>query len=214
MANLFMLGRLTFFLALTAIWSGLFLIPGFTRYLKREIGVVESSEEAESLAAAAVTLCPFESKFQGWRNSPRGENVTVDFLLNNYRKRCEGANTTQDFITCVQTKTFSLNETIPEGYSRGMGPSQNLSSIAPSDWLADVTTALSGRCYTLNYTQRLTTDLQTDSLVFNLDPDKSYMIFIHQLDFFIVNYNPLSMPRIYKTLKFKDVGNYYRYQTN
>ena len=211
MTSLIPLGRFAFFIGLTVAWAVLFLIPGFKRFLAGEVGVVVSTEEAKSLPAPAVTLCPYEYHFQGWKNSSPVEPIIMD----SYILRCKDASTTQDFVTCIENKTFNLNETLPYGASHGLGHSLNNQLMNPKFWIEDMTTAVNGRCFTLNYTAHLSTDMETDSIVFNFANSSSstmrYLVFIHQLDFFIVNWNPLAMPRIKKVLDVADIRQNYKY---
>lgn len=81
----------------------------------------------------------------------------------------------------------------------------------PDLWLSDMTKAMNGRCITLNYTQHLPADVEEASLLFNLDPELKYTVFIHQLDFFIFNLNPVTIPRIWLTLDFDQTGVAYHY---
>ena len=81
--------------------------------------------------------------------------------------------------------------------------------MKPSLWTWDVTAAIDGRCFTLNFDQPLTIDLSVDSLVFNLEEDMVYYLFIHQPDFFILTYNPLTMPTVDMLISFNETGRSY-----
>ena len=59
------------------------------------------------------------------------------------------------------------------------------------------------------YKKPVRIDLRQESLIFDLNPDLSYFIFLHQPDFFLVTYNPLTMPTVDMVLNFKDIGENY-----
>ena len=81
--------------------------------------------------------------------------------------------------------------------------------LNPALWTWDVSAAIDGRCFTLNFDQPLSIDISVDSLVFNLDENMTYYLFLHQPHFFILTYNPLTMPTVDMVLNFKDIGRNY-----
>ena len=113
-----------------------------------------------------------------------------------------GANTSQGFQDCVEQETFNNSAKA----QRGVGFQR---FINPSLWTWDVTAAIDGRCFTLNFDEPLTIDLSVDSLVFNLEEDMVYYLFIHQPDFFILTYNPLTMPTVDMLISFNETGRSY-----
>ena len=52
-------------------------------------------------------------------------------------------------------------------------------------------------------------DLRQESLIFDLNPDLSYFIFLHQPDFFLVTYNPVTMPSTDTTISSEEVRDNY-----
>ena len=115
---------------------------------------------------------------------------------------CAGANTSQGFQDCVEQETFNNSAKA----QRGVGFQR---FVDPSLWTWDVTAAIDGRCFTLNFDEPLTIDLSVDSLVFNLEEDMVYYLFIHQPDFFILTYNPLTMPTVDMLISFNETGRSY-----
>ena len=208
MANLLLLAKFTFSVGLFVTWSILFLYPSLDRFLEAGVAVEEMPEDAILLPPPAVTFCGFEQMFQGWKN------VSVPCFERTYEKRCGTANKSEDFVNCVEEKTFNLTDLIPFGAQQGVG--MKLKAINedthPNLWSSDITSAMSGRCYTLNYTQALGVDLELDSLVFNLNPKMKYMIFVHHHDLFLLNSNPMTLPRIYFNLEKKDTGLTYHHR--
>ena len=205
MASLLTSARLLLFVILSLSWVFLFLIPGIKRFEEKNTTFEEWTEDASSLPPPSITLCPFEKAYQGWKN------VTKPIFRNTYQQRCAGANSSEEFLECYEQKTFNLTETFPNGAGQGMGSMYREVLMDPDLWLPDMTKASNGRCFTLNYTESLRADVEAGSLIFNFDPKIKYMIFIHQLDFFVFNLNPLAIPRIWLTLDFQQTGLAYHY---
>ena len=201
MASLYGVGKIAFFISLCIFHSIFFGYPAFQRYLDASVSVEEWIEPSHNhtLPAPAVTLCPFEKYFNGWKNTI---NPTY---LNNYDVNCPEASSPEDFVRCLEQKTFNFSETVQQSH-QGIGPTviQNFSS--PSSWISDSSVGLSGRCYTLNYTGGLGTDLMDDALAFNLNPDLQYSFYVHQLDFFLLTWNPLTMPTINGNIEQESLG--------
>jgi hypothetical protein len=105
MASLLGVGKVAFFLTLCIFHSIFFGFPAFERYLDASISVEEWIEPSATAAlpAPAVTLCPFEKYFSGWKNTSEIN------LLDNYEAFCPGANRPEDFVTCVEQKTFKAS---------------------------------------------------------------------------------------------------------
>ena len=114
---------------------------------------------------------------------------------------CQGANTSEKFQGCVERETFNNSAKARQGIAGNFLP--------PAAWTWDVTAAIDGRCFTLNFEQLLSIDISVDSLVFDLDEEMTYYLFLHQPDFFLVTYNPLTMPTVDMVLNFKDIGENY-----
>ena len=114
---------------------------------------------------------------------------------------CPGAKTSEEFKDCIEIETFNNSATARQGIAGN--------HLNPSAWTWDVTAAIDGRCFTLNFDQLLSIDISVDSLVFDLDKKMTYYLFLHQPDFFLVTYNPLTMPTVDMVLNFKDIGENY-----
>ena len=68
---------------------------------------------------------------------------------------------------------------------------------------------LKKRCHTLVYTKLIGIDLREESLMFNLNKNLSYFIFLHEPDFFLLTYNPVTMPTTDTTLTFEELNDAY-----
>ena len=127
--------------------------------------------------------------------------------LGHYKTNCGGANNTKDFSDCVTNKTFGISKLVvsaTQGYQSNVV--NNLSIFDPQLWTSDMTMAMVGRCYTLNYEQLLKVDEETESIVINLVP-RNYYVYLHHPDFFLFTINPLIMPTTAVNLEAKN-GSY------
>ena len=155
-----------------------FGLPTLERFLAAEVAMLEQVETQADLPAPSLTLCPAVKYFSGWKNT--SELKILDIL----EEQCPGAASAEDFVACVEEKTFSLTDSVLSAH-QGVPPVKNLSS--PGFWSADVTVALQGRCFTFNYSERLGSDLLDDVLYFNLNSKTplTYTYFIDTNDFFM-----------------------------
>ena len=204
MVALLVLGKACFLFSLLVTHLVLFGVPAIQRFLEAGVTVEESVEEANSLPAPAVTLCPSEKYFSAWKNTTRYK------FYDTYQTMCSEAASGQDVKDCVEENTFNLTETIPLGSQQGMGvPVEDLSS--PDFWLSDTTVGPLGRCYTLNFNKHLKADVEQDSLMFNLNKSLDYIWYIHSPDFFMITWNPLTLPTIQAGMKYGKQLDSHRY---
>ena len=115
MAALLVLGKACFLLFLLLTHLVLFGVPALQRFLEAGVTVEESVEQAASLPAPAVTICPSERNFSAWKNTTRSR------IYNTYHTMCGGAASAQDVKDCVEEKTFNFTETFPFRSQQGMG---------------------------------------------------------------------------------------------
>ena len=176
--------KLAFFLSLFSICFFGFGLPCIKRFFDSEISVKEFVEEKASLKPPAITVCP-----QMWK--PDSPPVMP---IGHYKNNCGEANDAKGFEDCVEHKTFGIDEVIVEatqGYLSNIV--RNLPVSDSQLWTSDMTMAMLGRCYTLNYDQLLEVDQETESIIINLVP-QNYYVYLHDPDFFLFTINPLAMP--------------------
>ena len=88
----------------------------------------------------AVTLIPWKHSFYGWKNSSL-------LYADNYKIMCQGANSSEDMVSCVKNRTFSLEETVTsayKGFFLDYSEAENLTG--DHRWTWDLTAAWQGRC--------------------------------------------------------------------
>ena len=76
-------------------------------------------------------------------------------------------------------------------------------------WSWDVTNAMQGRCYTIQYDQELQIEMEKDSLIIDLNENLRFSIFLHQPGFFLLTYNSLTMPTFDMVLDHNEIGDSY-----
>ena len=189
MSSLFGFGKVVFLLGLVIFHFIFFAIPAFHDYTTHSVAVEVLEEDAESLPPPAITLCPYKYWFSGWKNASK----TAPNFLGSYDEHCEGSESREDILECIDTKTFNLTDALPARAFRGIFV-DNISS--PDFWITDFTAAGDGRCFTLNYSKPLAADILKDGFLLDLNPDMAYLVYIHRPDFFLLSYNPLTMPTL------------------
>ena len=98
---------------------------------------LERSEEG--LKPPAVTLIAYEHSFYGWKNS------TLN-LRENYKILCKGANSSAEIVSCVNERTYSLEEAVPsayKGFFLDYPDAKNLTGTG--NWSWDLTSSWQGR---------------------------------------------------------------------
>ena len=198
MVHLLRILQLAFFLSLFSICFFGFGLPCIKKFFANEITVSEFVEKKTSLKPPAVTICPLMWKPDSPPIMPLGH----------FKNNCGDASGANDFSDCVANKTSGINEVVvsaTQGYQSNVV--SNLSVSDPGLWSSDLTMAMFGRCYALNYDQLLKVDQETDSIVINLVPE-NYYVFLHDPDFFLVTINALTMPTQFLTVNKLNDGSY------
>ena len=202
------LGRPIFLLSLTLLQLFFFGLPALEKFSKSGVGEEKMVEKGRSLRPPAVTLCPYRYNYNGWKKATEANGGITESM---YQTWCEAANTTEEFEACIANETFSLDDAVlcaSKGklcLTKQTGHGQNLTSSEFWSW--DVTAALDGRCYTLDFDQQIGMDLEYDLLMIQLNKSLSYYLFLHSPDLNLITYNSLTMPIYQGIVDFKQIGN-------
>ena len=170
-----------------------------------------------------VTLCPATV---GWKNA-QIPNSTSGV----YKAMCGDANTTRDIVDCVEKKTFAPEDAVINAFRGFTVPTADLTEPRQEKdfdfqlslfnfflhnfylncryWTWDVTNAMQGRCYTIQYDQKLHIEMEKDSLIINLNKELRLSVFLHQPGLFLLTYNSLTMPTLDLVLDHTEVGDSY-----
>ena len=107
------------------------------------IGGVTTEEHIErspeGLLPPAITFIAYKHSFYGWKNS------SIRYA-GNYKTMCEGANSSADIVSCVNERTFSLEEAVSsayKGFFLDYPEAENLTGT--ENWGWDLTAAWQGR---------------------------------------------------------------------
>ena len=151
---------------------------------------------------------------------------------------CGDANNTEDIVDCVESKTFAPEETVVNAFRGFTVPTADLTEPRQETyfdfklslfnffstisiwlrflphfncryWTWDVTNAMQGRCYTIQYDQKLQIEMEKDSLIIDLNKELRLFVFLHQPGFFLLTYNSLTMPTLDLVLDHTEVGDSY-----
>ena len=100
----------------------------------------ESIERSpEGLKPPAVTLIAFQHSFYGWKNSSL-------HYTDNYKIQCEEAHSSEDFVSCVKNRTFSLEDAVSTAYKGFFLDYPDAENLTGDDsWSWDLTSAWQGR---------------------------------------------------------------------
>ena len=163
-----------------------FFVFGFdfiARFLARETTVNESLEQKQALKPPAITICPQV----GWKNS--------NFSTAGFRVHCKNANSSDMFWKCLEERTYNFSEIILSAtHGHPLNVVKTLTD-GPKFWTWSTPGRSEGRCFTLLYDQHFQIDMKTDVIVINLKPpSRYYTVFLHDPDFFVITYNPFTLP--------------------
>ena len=179
--------KVVFLLSLISVCFLGFNLPSINRFLDDKVIIHESVEKYDSLRPPAITICP-----KKWKS----EKVTMvgAHSAAHYENHCGNASTVDDYMACVTKKTYGFEE-IVESATRGWfkGVMENFTD--PQLWTWDLTFAMWGRCYTLDYDKLFKVNPRNDGIALQLIVKKDYVIYLFDPDFHFITANPLlTMP--------------------
>ena len=153
----------------------------------------DGKPQIQELEPPAVTFCA--------RNTTYWKNATLVVKNDMVRSNCE-KETNKEVNDCIKERTFSINDTIKTAFH----DITNLTSVMnPLYWKLNFGSPYLGMCHTFIYTTKLKADMLSDGVVFQLDPDLSYKVIIHDPKYFLMASNPLVFPRIWREYKAQDL---------
>ena len=148
-----------------------------------QVTLVESVEKNEKLRFPAITLCVIP----GWANWP-GDARFVGV----YKRQCQNETTAERFLGCIKNNTFSFKDLVVSA-SHGYPFTNTFKNLSDfSFWTWDMTVAVAGRCYTLDYNVPVGIDQEKDILVIKLNRSLNHYAILHQTDLFALTTNRLA----------------------
>ena len=205
--NVLLFSKTTLQLVLFFLFLTFFGIPSFNKYQKKETIVVKSELETEGIEVPAVTLQATLDNFLGWKSAKEDTTWTSFELF----EHCKGINKTID--ECVQTDTIKLSDFLAEAKFENMfnlsaSVQIDLSSSSP-DWTEDMTATGLGKYFTIRLSKPFVPN-EDHCLIFSLLKNFTFLIFVHDENFFFYNSNPLGPPINYQTFQGPLEKNHYQ----
>ena len=151
--------------------------------------VITTSEQVlVDLPPPAITICAFDSeKMIGFPNLLEDSELPVDFHGKLVEKVCEGLEG-KEIPKCIEESAYNRSFAV-EYLIEGYGTEKTL----PNDsfWKSDFTHGITGMCQTYQSQNKLGVLFKDDTIVVGLNLNLSHSIFVHDPNFFVVNYNPM-----------------------
>ena len=174
--------------------------PSLEKFLARKVSIEESMEENNGLKSPAISICP---------NAPAWKSRKTSGFKGNIKRECQNEVNAKGFRECVEKKAYSIEDLV-RGTRQGLPEPGNddyiqKKIINDSQWIWDMYLPGLGRCYTFQFLKPLTFNMEKDSLVVFLNPNMSYIVAFHELDFFTLAMNPLALPMLKVEIKPTDI---------
>ena len=168
-----------------------FGVPSIEKYLERKTIVITSEEQTNGIEAPAITFVPSNYSIYGWKTVEENlEDPTPYFDMVDH---CQKLNTT-DMESCISRDTFQLADFLRAARLGFYSEKRSfLNETSFSSWTMDITVPYMGRHFTLKPSQKITRN-SSDTPAFFLNANFSYSVFVHDENFFLVNYNPMALP--------------------
>ena len=197
-------------LLLFIFFLAFFGVPSIEKYLAKKTIVISSEEQTKGIEAPAITFVA-QTGWIGWKTANESmEDPTTSFDMVDH---CQRLNTT-DMESCISRDTFQSTDFLREarlGFYKEEHSFLSSESSA-SFWTEDITIPFMGRHFTLKPSQKITRN-SADTPAFLLNANFSYSIFVHDENFFLINYNPIGLPnRVWMIKGEREKGGGYYYQ--
>ena len=198
---LYQLIKVSFVLLLSLSLFFLMLWPSLKKYKAGGV-IIEVSTipketsgqlQIQELEPPALTFCARNTSY--WKNATK---IVDNDMVN---ANCIGS-TNKKVQECIQEKTYGLKDTIKSAFHDATNPKSIMSNIY---WTPNFGSPYLGMCHTFLYGKGLKADMMKDGLLFQLDPNLSYKVIIHDPKFYLIASNPLVFPRIWKEMKGSEI---------
>jgi len=190
--------RMFFTLVLLVLFIVFFGYPAILKVSQNEVFIKPSTEPKErtnivNIPLPAVTLCGSDVSSmisQGWKEASLDYQDLVFNQCGNNNSNIES----EEIYQCIYNKTYSLEE-IQVGLFLGAAITAKVLTD-PSIWKMDLSATYFGRCYTLEYPEKVGSHLDTFLMMFDLNTNLTYDIFIHDPSYYLTTLSPSAFPHI------------------
>ena len=192
----FVLLLLFSFLLLMA-WPSLlkFLAGGVIIEVSRIPKQKNGKPQLQELKSPALTFCA--KNYSSWKDGVAMEDITAS----NVAANC-GNVSKEEVMNCIQQKTFSINDTVISAFHDLTNP---VSVMNEKYWTRNFGCPFLGMCHTFIFPTKLKADMLEDGVIFQLNPELSYKVIIHDPKYYLMASNPLVFPRIWREYKAQDI---------
>ena len=197
--KILLLLKILFLLTLISVFLYFFGLPSWRKYQAKEVFINKQKISIHDIPPPAITFCAVKDgsswkpdntsseDYRDYDNYAESDDDLGSFILG----QCAGSNTVEEVFSCVEAKTFSFTETIPDASSEISF--LNFTDISsPAFWIPEITFPYVGKCHTLNNS----VSLGDAKWMFELDPSVAYNTYIHDPHYFMITANPATIPMI------------------
>ena len=174
-------GKIVVQAILFLIFLRYFGIKSVERYHAQKMVITSSEEYSGYIPAPAVTICP--------RFPKEDEMLRFKHSSDPIGSWCGNWNENDTFL-CLQDIYFNLTSTIrtvTNEYIGSLGLDES-AVLNQEEWTPDFASSANGMCFTLNRSQNMA--LKEDILIHFLSNSNSSFVFVHDPNFFVLNFNP------------------------
>ena len=159
-------------LALLVCFLYFFGVPSFLRYQEGKVMVVVRETDTAGIPAPAVTICA--------KNEGKNQQVS------------DACNGSLNVFSCMESESWARRKEVVLDARKGISPTMK-DLMGAEFW--DLQLRVSFECFTFRMNERIGPLYHKDALNFIINnTTRIYEFYIHSLDFFIPNRNPLFMP--------------------
>ena len=188
-------------LALLFVAVVFFGLPSWKTYQAGEVLLVKRERKQERLPAPAVTICP-GNPFTD-TGFPRNVSIDKGSILEGLCKNVT------DVAQCLESESYILKNHV----NVTMGFSDTQSLMNTDFWTSDISFMTYGRCHTLQSPFTMSVMYTTDALRIQLDDKIKYYIFVHDINYFVINVNPFAIPLDTLSIEKEHGSAYYKMYT-
>ena len=144
--------------------------PAITRFLKKEVVVVETLKQTDGIPSPAIT-------------------ISVPAQANNHS--CFDKNVSTEY--CLEKAYLKQSEIIQSVFV-GVSPQKEVNLTGQSVVREDFTFTRAGIYFTLSLPLKIGSNVLKDKVQIALNTSLSYLLFIHDPEYFLFNDNPTAIP--------------------
>ena len=196
--------KLSLQLSLFTVCLFVFGFPSIEKYKAEETIVTTKEEKKDEILAPAVTICAIN------KNNLNGFK-TVNHVSNFGDILQAFCSESTNMKSCIDGQTYNLSETVMNATKGISSEAKNL--IGPHLWISDFSGTYFGQCFTLNTSISMDLQAITGTLRISLAKDLNYNIFVHDLNYFLINVNPYGIPNNYRIVSGDQKSAYYKMRT-